>query len=208
MNKRVLKSLLFIGMTSMLWGCYPDGPEYYGDYDIVYTNYEKDFNFSNHRNYAIPDRVVKIEGNIDQGAGPAFVSDVYAIQMLERMKSNMASLGYTLVSDTTDADFVLFPSALETTNVGYYYDYWGYYYGWYYPPYGGWYYPYPMTYSYQSGSLIMNLIDNKNLTPDDKHTVVWVGIVNGLLEGTSADFSNRMNKGVDQAFTQSQYLHQ
>lgn len=209
MNKTLLKSLLFISMTSMLWGCYPDGPEYYSDYDIVYTNYDKDFSFGGHKFYAMPDKIVKISGNIDQGSLPEFIGTTYSSIILERIKSNMTSLGYTLVSDTTQADFILFPSALETTNIGYYYDYWGYYYGWYYPPYyGGWYYPYPMTYSYQTGSLFLNLIDRKSISPDDKSPVVWVAIVNGLLEGSSADFTNRMNKTIDQAFKQSPYLQQ
>ncbi len=40
----------------------------------------------------------------------------------------------------------------------------------------------------------------------DNYKVVWAGIVNGLLEGTSTDFPSRINKSIDQAFTQSAYL--
>ena len=32
-------------------------------------------------------------------------------------------------------------------------------------------------------------------------------IINGLLEGSSTDFTNRYTKGIDQAFTQSQYIN-
>ncbi|MBL0342769.1 MAG: DUF4136 domain-containing protein [Bacteroidetes bacterium] len=96
---------------------------------------------------------------------------------------------------------------LEVTSTTYYYDYWDYYYGWYYGPgYGGWYYPYPVTSSYTTGTLILNMVDNKNPNPSNKGKIVWVGLVNGLLEGSSADYINRINKTIDQSFAQSTYL--
>ena len=107
----------------MLWGCYPDGPEYYSDFDLVYTNYDKNFNFSGHKNYFIPGKIVKITGNVSAGTAPEFVNSTYAVPILERIKSNMSALGYNLVTDSTQADFLLFASAIEVTNIGYYYDY-------------------------------------------------------------------------------------
>ena len=137
---------------------------------------------------------------MDAGKPPEYVPSTYSTQMLNTMKANMASLGYSLVDVSANPDFVLMPSALESTNVEYYYDYWGYYWGWYYP--------YPMTYTYKSGSLMMDLIDYKDVSADGKRRVVWTGIVNGLLEGSSSEFTARMNKTIEQAFRQSEYLRQ
>jgi hypothetical protein len=65
-----------------------------------------------------------------------------------------------------------------------------------------------MTYTYKSGSLMMDLIDYKDVSADGKRRVVWTGIVNGLLEGSSSEFTARMNKTIEQAFRQSEYLRQ
>ena len=46
----------------------------------------------------------------------------------------------------------------------------------------------------------------KLVNPANKRRAIWYGIVNGLLEGASADFGSRINKGIDQAFRQSPYL--
>jgi hypothetical protein len=204
MIRKTLKGIFVLGIAGILWGCYPEGPEYYQDYDVVYTNYDNQYTFTNHKNYAIPDRIVKITDALIGGGIPEFVNPAYSVGMIDRIKANMSSLGYSLVSDTTTADLILMPSAIEATNLTYYYDYWWYYwgYGW------GYYYPYPITYSYKTGSLFMNLIDRKDISPDNKRRIVWTGIVNGLLEGSATDFTSRMNQSINQAFAQSPYLHQ
>jgi hypothetical protein len=200
MMRKMLKIMLVVFITGTLSGCYPEGPDYYDDYDIVYTNYDNNYVFTGHPKYAIPDKIIKITGNMDAGKPPEYVGSAYSTQMLNTMKANMASLGYSLVDVSANPDFVLMPSALENEHVEYYYDYWGYYWGWYYP--------YPMTYSYKSGSLMMDLIDYKDISADGKRRVVWTGIVNGLLEGSSSEFTARMNKTINQAFSQSEYLRQ
>ena len=201
-----IRAILMLILAGMLYGCYPEGHDYYSDYDIVYTNYDKEYTFAGHGSYTIPDQIVKITGDVIDGEDPHFVSPVYATPMLERMKSNMQALGYTYVADTASADLILVPYATEVTNVGYYWDWWYYYWDWWY--YWGWYYPYPVTYSYSTGSLFMELVDRKDIAPGGKRHAVWTGIINGLLEGSSADFTSRMTRGIDQAFTQSDYLHQ
>lgn len=199
--------MLFLSLS--IAGCYPGGPDYTDEYDIVYTNYDKEFNFTGKKFYAMPDSVVKITGNVIQGDPVSFIKQSYANVILDRIKSNMASRGYTLVSDTALADLILFPAALEVTTTTYYYDYyWDYYYGWYYGGYyGGYYYPYSVSTSYTTGSLFLNLSETKNLNPSNKSRVPWVCIINGLLEGSSTAYSTRINKAIDQAFAQSQYIH-
>ena len=36
--------------------------------------------------------------------------------------------------------------------------------------------------------------------------VVWFGVVNSVLAGSSADLVNRLERNIDQAFNQSEYL--
>lgn len=202
MKSKFLRGLFGVCLAGFLWGCYPGGAEYYSDYDIVYTNYDKEATFTGHKNYYLPDKIIKITGNSIEGKPPAYVSPTYSGMMLESMKKNMNALGYTLVSDQATADFVLIPAAIEVTNISYYYDWWYGYWGW------GWYYPYPITYSYSTGSLFMILVDNKDMAANGKKPALWTGICNGLLEGSTSDFTARMNKSIDQAFKQSEYLHQ
>jgi hypothetical protein len=116
---RIILILLF---TVIFWGCYPEGQEYYSDYDIVYTNYDNHYEFSGHNNYTIPDKIVKITGSAIEGKPVEFVNSVYATPVLERIKSNMAALGYNYVADTITADLVLLPSAIEVTNISIYLD--------------------------------------------------------------------------------------
>ncbi len=207
MKKNLFKVLLLCIVVTLA-GCYPDGPDYVDEYDIVYTNYDDQFNFSGKKTYAMPDSVVKLTGSVIDGGDLEFVNPAYAVTILNQIASNMASRGYQRIPDRDAADLVLFPSAVEITNISYYYDYWGYYYGWYYPPYyGGWYYPYPIVTSYTTGTIIMSLIDNKNFNPSDKQEAAWTGLINGVLEGTSTDYNGRIKRSIDQAFSQSQYLH-
>lgn len=208
MKLKLSLHLAVLALVGLLSACYYRGPEYYEELDIVYTNYDKDYSFKAHKTYFMPDKIVKITGALQNGQSPEFVSASTAAIIFNEIKSNMSGLGFNLVSDTASADLVLFPTALEVTNITYYYDYWYAYYGWYYPPYyGGWYYPYGgYTTSYQTGTLMMNLIDNKDLSPTNKARVVWTGAVNGLLEGTTSDVNQRIVKSVDQAFKQSEYL--
>lgn len=201
--RKFLRGLFVLSLLGLFWGCYPDAQEYYSDYDIVYTNYDNTNTFTGKKNYIITDKIAKFTGNLAEGEQPEYLKEPYASQILTQIKQNMTNMGYTLVSSSSTADVALIPTAIEITTVGYYYDYWYGYWGWY-----GWYYPYPITYSYTTGSLVMNLLDAKAESPDGKKRIVWTGIVNGLLEGSTTDFMNRMTKSIDQSFTQSPYLKQ
>ncbi len=185
-----------------LAGCYPEGPEYTDEYDIVVTNYDEACDFKAKKFYAMPDSVVKIDGQYDPAQGPDFIDPYYSNLIVNRIKSNLNSRGFVEVADTGMADVIILTGALEVTNItySYWYDYWGYYYGY------GWYYPYPVVSTYTTGSLIMTMIDRKALNPSGNARGVWLAVVNGLMEGASTDFVSRINKGIDQSFNQSPYL--
>ena len=197
--KRKFLSLALIAGLTFLWGCYPDGAEYYEETDIVYTNYDDKYEFVSKGTYSIPDKIVKITGELVEGEDPEFVKEPYNTQVLQKIQSNMTALGYTKVTDPATADLVLFPAVWTNTTVYYYYDYWC----WYYPYYCGWGWGYPSVSSYTTGTLLMTLVaDGEEFV---QPTNVWTSAANGLMSGVY-DLT-RVNKAIDQAFKQSPYLN-
>lgn len=135
-----LKQLIFsavalIGVAS----CTPDGAEYVDELDIVYTNHDVNFDVSAVQTFAIPDQVIKIDQEDapnEPGWQPEFVDPVYANAILETIKSNMRNYGYVEVDESASPDLIILPSALQTDQVFFYYDWW--YWNWYYPGMGHW----------------------------------------------------------------------
>ena len=190
----------FLGIILLMVSCYPDGPDYYEDLDVVYTNYTEDFNFSSKSTYAMPDNIVKVEGNLIEGEAPEFVEEPINSQLVVQIQSNMTAMGWTKVEDPLNADLVLFPAVWTNTTIIYYYDYWC----WYYPYYCGWGYYYPVSAtSYTTGTLIMALVaDGENYV---EPSGVWYAAANGIMTGEYN--TSRVMKAVDQAFDQSPYLN-
>jgi len=206
---------LAILALSYLEGCYPKGAEYYSDFDLVYTNYSSDSSFQQRKTFAIPDSIVKITGDIlaDPSSPPSMMSDVYATPILNQIKQNMISYGWTVVDKHASPDVILLVTSTTTTNLYYYYD-WGYW-GWYYPGYSpgwGWYYPGyypPYVTSFRTGSLFVQMADQKAIIANPhvgNVPVIWYAIVNGLVEGSNAEVLGRTQTNIDQAFIQSPYL--
>jgi hypothetical protein len=188
-----------LGIIFLMVSCYPDDAITYDDTDIVYTNYKETFDFASKGTYALPDKIVKVTGNLAEGQTPEYVSEPYNTQMLNRIESNMTSLGWTKVADPETADLALMPAVWTNTTVVYWYDYWC----WYYYYYCGWGWYYPSYSTYTTGTMVMGLVASgaEYVEPD----IVWFSAINGLLSG-AYDVS-RVNKAVDQAFKQSPYLN-
>jgi hypothetical protein len=203
---KILKVLSLTAIVFLLTQCYPAGPEYIEELDLVYSNYDPAADFTAKQTYAIPDKIMKIDDDLVAGGDPNFIKEPYATQVLDKINLNMINNGWTKVTKDQNPDVLLAPVAFELTTTVYY-GYGGYW-DWWYGGWYGWYYPYPVTTSYSTGSLVVTMLDNKkeNESPDGKKPAVWNFIVNGLLEGGSANFANRVSKGVDQAFIQSPYL--
>jgi hypothetical protein len=145
----------------------------------------------------MPDKIVKIQGDLVDGEDPEFVKEPYNTQMLDKIKGNMSALGWTITEDPANADLVLFPAIWTNTTIYYWYDYgcWYYYYcGW------GW--GYPSVTSYTTGTLLMTLVaDGEDFIEPSR---VWTAAANGLVSGTYS--TSRVNRAIDQAFAQSPYL--
>ena len=194
------KSIIFyLGIIVILGSCYPKGPEYFEDLDVVFTNYDDEYNFASKGNYSIPDKIVKISGDLVGDDEPEFVKEPFNTQMLQNMESNMEGLGWSKVDDPGNTDLVLLPAGWTNTTIYYWYDYWC----WYYPWYCGWGWSYPSASSYTTGTLVMTLVayDDDYIEP----ARVWTAAANGLLSG--AFNTTRVNQAIDQAFEQSPYLN-
>jgi hypothetical protein len=197
---------IIIILVLLLAGCYPDGPDYVEDLDVVYTVFDQQYNFGEKQTFAMPDKIV-IGVEIEDGDTVfEYMSAVYATTILESIQRNMEALGWSRVNIGQDPDLLLTPAGLSSTT--YFYSYWyDWWYGGYYGGYYGWYYPpYYTVSSYTTGTLLMILNDPELATdsPISRAPALWVAAANGLL--TYSYDVNRVNKGIDQAFTQSPYL--
>lgn len=196
-----MKIAPFFGILLFLFSCYPQGPDNYEEMDLVYTNYDDQFDFASQGTYSIPDKIVEITGNILEGEEPEFVKEPFATQMLQQMKDNMDNLGWEEVEDPINADVVLFPAVWTNTQWYYWYNYWCWYYP-YYCGWWGWYYP-PVISSITTGTLVMTMVvdGDEYIEP----TRVWTSLGNGVVSG--AYNTTRVTRAIDQAFEQSPYLN-
>jgi hypothetical protein len=199
-------SVLFFSAFAglLLGGCYPNGPEYVDDLDVVYTTYSKSYDFGSKGTYARPDKIVT-DVKIDHGdTSYVYMKPAFADPILESIDKNMLALGWEKHDISTKPDVLVTPAAWSSTTYfySYWYDWWygGYYGGWY-----GWYYPpYYTVSSYTTGTLVITISDPKEPSPIGATEAKWVAAANGLAGG-SYDIS-RVTKAIDQAFKQSPYL--
>lgn len=215
MRKRNILFCTLWAMILVLAGsCYPDRAEYVEDLDIAATNFDENFDFSIVKTYYMPDTIVRIT---DDDPEPPELTPAQDAEILQTISDNLDAIGYQRLDEASldEADVVVLVNAASTKTIVYWWDYWGWWPGWgYYPPgYGpgyGWGYPWGGVsgYSYTTGSLIIQMV-NPNDTDEDEMEVpvVWLGVVNGLLQGSSENLVYRAKLGVDQLFDQSPYLN-
>jgi Domain of unknown function (DUF4136) len=204
--KRNLSKIILTAMVGVfLFGCYPAGPEYVEDLDVVYTTYNETYDFKASNTYAMPDKIV-VDVKIDNGDTTyVYMKDKFAAPILAAIDANMNSLGWTKADISTKPDVLVTPAAWTSTTYfySYWYDWWygGYYGGWY-----GWYYPpYYTVSSYTTGTMVITIVDPNEETPTGRSETKWLSAINGLYSG-SYDI-NRVTTYIDQAFEQSSYLN-
>jgi hypothetical protein len=214
----------------ILSSCYPVDDLTYSDLDIVGTLYDKSYysatpgseinKFQDLHTFIVPDTIVHIVASGEEDL-IGRTNDEYVLQQI---RSNMSKLGFTEVLDTNLAkpDVVITTSAMASENeVYYWYPYWGYYWGWGYYPYSAgktkstayydYYYPwygYGSSYTYTSGTLVIEMVESSRVDPaNNEIPVIWAGLVNGVLGDTQTATKSRISKGIDQCFNQSPYLY-
>ncbi len=197
-------SLAFFGLMA---GCFPGGPEFVDQLDVVYTDYDEEFNFTNSLTYSLPDGVIEITDKDPGNNPPEFIDEVFSDAILDRIRQNMTAYGFTEVDEDNDPDIIFLASAMSND---FYYFYNPCYWCWYNPGWGpgyGWGYPWYPGYvsGYTTGTLFLQMVNPAEIAGEEI-PVVWTGVVNGLLQGSDASIVQRINVTVDRAFSQSTYL--
>ena len=214
-TKKILWYVALLVMPFIISSCYPGGAEYVDDLDVVATRYDSEFNFATAKTYLMPDTIMEITDSDNPENNEPIRKDLNVLIISETAKQ-MQALGYERIFDTINGypDIYLTISAVSTTYVGSYWNYWYGYWGWggYWPPYygpgWGWGYPGGVSYySYETGTLIMNMSDPEHADLEEKIIpVVWLAGLNGLLQGSNSYTNDRAKQMIDQAFKQSPYL--
>jgi hypothetical protein len=215
----VLSGLL--GTMLIIGGCYPGGPEYTSDYDLIGTHYSQEyFNANSPSTYYMPDSLGWIVDREDLDNIEDLTRE-YDEFILDEVAENMALQGYLRVDDLdveNPPDVYLFTEAIAIKNTTVYYYpgypwYGGGYPGWggYWPGYGGYYPPgwgggYG-AYSYTTGTILIEMGDAKNIDEENKViNIVWTAGIDGILGSTSASNAQFVSQSIEQAFIQSPYL--
>ncbi|MFD2201339.1 DUF4136 domain-containing protein [Shivajiella indica] len=183
-----------------------------GDLDVVYTNHNSSFNFGSGTTYAIPTNVIIVTADpITPGVRPPTLDFIVADQILAAIRNNMNARGFTQVNIQANPDFIILPSATEEGRE-IIYNYGSQFWTWWYPEFGaGLIFQYPnfdpqAIQGVDTGSLLLQFIDNRNRTPNTPVSVHWISVVNLALSGSQTDNSNRATRGVNQSFIQSPYI--
>lgn len=202
--------LLFLAVLFASCEKDPDLDKVQNDY-VIYTQYDKDANFSKGNTFYIPDSVLVIG---DKDKGEAYLDDSDGDFIINDYVAQMQSRGYTRVTEKDAATYGLQVSYVEST---YYYlnsPGWWADYPWYWTPSywwpwfsGAWYHPYPFIYSYTAGSLVAEMVDITSVTKDTttaSPTVIWNNYITDI--NIPATNQAKLTKAIEQAFTQSPYL--
>jgi len=204
-----MQKLLAIVLAGVgLWGCQtePDNQKLFDEL-VVSTNFDPGATFSSYTTYAIPTDTIGFVSDTDPNdtilvAEPR--NEFYPRKVLERVKANMDDRLYRRVDRNEHPDLGVNVYVVKNFNVfqqivdpGYYYPY---YYG-----YGSYYsYPYINTYAYNTGALVVEIVDLKNVTPDNKVKVIWNAYMGDVY--SALDLTQQSLEAIDQAFVQSNYF--
>ena len=199
LRKNLSLILLIFSALFVLQSCYPGDDLTPADTDIVATFFDQNVNFSTVMTYAIPDSILRL----DSDGNPVIDPGQYDQQILNDIKSGLDGLGFTQEADPSNADVIIIPfvNTRNWVSGGCYNDWWsGYWYGWWYPYYG---WCYPVYYTYQTGSIVIAMIDANST---EAKTALWVAGINGILQDSNTGIAARINQNIQQAFAQSPYL--
>lgn len=193
------------------WGCQsePDSAKLI-DQMVVSTNYDPEADFSAYTTYAMPTDTIGFISNNSDDTIIVSPESTFPRHVISALKQNMDDRGYTRVTrnDNPDIginimvvnDFNMFQEVVYPGSYGnpgnYYGGYWGY--GSYYS------YPYVNTYAYNTGVLVIEFVDLKNRTVDNKVKVVWDAYIGDVY--SAIDRLAQSKEAIDQAFIQSPYI--
>ena len=181
-----------------------------GEY-LVYTAPGKETTFTSFTTFDLADSLLVI----GQSSKPEYSQSNNALALIQAVKTNMEKLGYIYTPDNPDADLGIQMTYVVKTEryVQYYNDpYWWLDYPGYWSPgfwgnYQGFYYPYPVTYTYSTNALMIDMVNlTIPKTGNEALEVVWSTYIGGPSTGSITTDVDMMKAAIDQAFVQSPYL--
>ena len=208
-----MKKLMFFASLAILaTACHKEPTPQDADNELlVYTSPSKDVTFTSYKTFDLVDSLLII-GQSDK---PVYSQTDNALALIQQVRTNMEKLGYIYTPSNPDADLGIQMTYIIKTEryVKYYNDpYWWLDYPGYWPSgfWGNWtgfYYPYPVSYTYTTNALIVDMVD---LTAEEKADepleVIWTSYIGGPASVYADDNVARMKQAIDQAFAQSPYL--
>ena len=211
MNMRNWTHITLAVFAGIGWACQtkPDSAELI-DEMVVSTNFDPEADFAAYSTYAIPTDTIGFVSNKSSDTIITSPESTYPRHVLNVIKDNMEARGYTRVSRNENPDLGVNVMVVNDFNVFQeivypnYYGYGGNYYSGYYGYGSYYYYPYVNTYAYNTGVLIIEIVDLKNRTPDNKVKVVWDAYLGDVY--STIDRAAQTQEGIDQAFIQSPYI--
>ena len=174
---------------------------------VVSTNYDKDATFSAYATYAIPTDTIGFVSNTNPN-DTILVSSTnngfYPRKVIAEVIANLNDRQYSRVNRDENPDLGVNIYVVKDLNISQQIVYPNYYYPSYYG-YGGYYsYPYVNTYAYNTGALVIEIVDLKNVTPDNKVKVIWTAYMGDVY--STIDLVAQSTDAINQAFVQSNYL--
>jgi len=207
-----------IALSAGLGACYPGDISSVEETDVVLTVHSQN-DFSAFSTYAMPDTVVDVCENADdpECEDALDIDHGYDDEILAQIAARMQGYGYQRVPiDEVDANnlpdlfLIVSVSATERTTTTVWWPWWGW--GGWWPGWGpGWGPGYPgvSVTRWNQGTLEMTLIDPKDTDPDQEiFNIQWDATLSGVLSRADAPIdTNRIDRGIQQAFDQSTYLN-
>ena len=205
------KALLTAILVLVIVSCrkVPDSSELSTE-QVVATDRDLTAKFSDYSTYFISDSVSVVANDPKD----SILTGALAAQLVNTVKTNMNSRGYTFVPRTSGPHLGLRLTVIKditrTAVCGGWWDGW---YG-YYPPFywgcyycGGYYYPWCTTYTYTIGTSTLYIFDVKNQSINRNLKAIWgatmFGVFSTTNNQTNADLTST---AINQAFSQSPYL--
>lgn len=172
----------------------------------VYTDYDNNTDFkASGLTYFIPDSIYS-PGSI---GNENWIKGTTAEAIVREISDNLGAHGkYTRITDDKDKDKADFGVQVTLVNkntqvtgvVGGYDPWWGY--GFWGSWWNGYYYPSWYSYSYNTGSLVIELVNLQKKSDDKKLPIVWRANCKGVLSGSANIDLSLILRAIDQAFKQ------
>jgi len=207
-----------VALIVALGACYPGDISGLAETDVVLTVHSGN-DFSVYNTYAMPDTVVDVCENVDdpECENALDIDHSYDQQILAQIAARMQGYGYQRVpinevdeNNLPDVFVIVSVSATERTSTTVWYPWWGW--GGWWPGWGpGWGpgYPAVSVTRWNQGTLQVTMIDPTDTDPDQQiFNVQWDATLSGVLSSAGAPIdTNRIDRGIQQAFDQSTYLN-